>query len=156
MAISEGSSDPNVPAISGHNSVSGGGVQGDSASGTGVFGSSITSAGVAAESSRGPAVKAVAHGAQPTVDCVNDNAGDDAGPGLRASSRAAGVIGQSLTWMGVYGVTESNSGGNGVMGQAVGGGAGVAGDSTDEPGVAANSHGAAPGPACGHAARAPA
>lgn len=71
----------------------------------------------------------------PAVLAVNDNQTNQAGPGLLARSRAAGVIGESTTWMGVFGFTESTTGGHGVMGRAVGGGAGAVGESTTGIGV---------------------
>jgi hypothetical protein len=135
MAIAEDSNDVDVPAVSGTHTNGGTGVLGDSNSGAGVSGHSITSAAVAGESDRGSGVNAVAHGADPAAECLNDDPTDNAGPGLRARSRAAGVIGESSTWMGVYGQTRSSTGGNGVMGEAIGVGAGVAGESTDGIGV---------------------
>jgi hypothetical protein len=59
---------------------------------------------------------------------VNDTVGTgNAGPGLYGKSEATGVWGESQTWMGVYGRTASTTGGAGVMGEAVGTGAGVYG-----------------------------
>jgi hypothetical protein len=129
------SNDVNTPAVTGDNTASGPGVFGDSGSGPGVSGHSITAAAVAGESDRGSGVSALGHGTAPALESVNDNATADAGPGLRARSAAAGVIGESTTWMGVFGLTQSSTGGNGVMGQAVGTGAGVFGESTDGIGV---------------------
>lgn len=54
-------------------------------------------------------------------------ASDPAGPGVYGESRAAGVWGKSVTWMGVYGHSESTQGGAGVMGESTGTGAGVYG-----------------------------
>jgi hypothetical protein len=129
------SNDVNTPAVTGDNTASGLGVFGDSGSGTGVSGHSITAAAVAGESDRGSGVSALGHGTAPALESVNDNATADAGPGLRARSAAAGIIGESTTWMGVFGLTQSSTGGNGVMGQAVGTGAGVFGESSDGIGV---------------------
>jgi hypothetical protein len=76
-------------------------------------------------------VLAKGHGTVPAVEAINDDQTQNAGPGLRARSRAAAVIGESTTWMGVFGSTASTTGGNGVMGSATGGGAGVRGESTN-------------------------
>jgi hypothetical protein len=148
MAVSEQSSDVAVPAVEGTHTVGGTGVRGAGASGVGVAGSSVTGAGLEGQSARGSAVHAVAHGAAPAADFLNDDPSQNAGPGLRARSAAAGVIGESSTWMGVVGVSRSTTGGHGMMGQAIGPGAGVVGDSTEGIGVIAVAHGAAPGADC--------
>lgn len=129
------SNNVNTPGVAGDNTAGGSGVSGDSNSGMGVSGHSITAAAVAGESDRGTGVSALGHGTAPALESVNDNTTDNAGPGLRARSAAAGVIGESTTWMGVFGLTQSKTGGNGVMGQAVGTGAGVFGESSDGIGV---------------------
>ena len=64
------------------------------------------------------------------VTAINTNSTDSAGVGLHARSKAAAVVGESTTWMGVFGLSESTTGGHGVMGRAVKGGAGVVGEST--------------------------
>jgi hypothetical protein len=135
MPALNGQSNDAAPAVAGDNTTSGPGVSGNSASGPGVSGHSITGAAVAGESDRGSGVSALGHGTAPALEAVNDNATADAGPGLRGRSAAAGVIGESTTWMGVFGLTQSSTGGNGVMGQAVGTGAGVFGESTEGIGV---------------------
>jgi len=134
-ALDGESNDISTPAVTGNNTVGGPGVLGQSQSGPGISGHSITGAAVAGESDQGIGVSALGHGTAPVVESVNDNATADAGPGLRARSAAAGVIGESTTWMGVFGLTQSTTGGNGVMGQAVGPGAGVFGESSTGIGV---------------------
>jgi hypothetical protein len=71
----------------------------------------------------------------PGVFAINTDQSDQAGVGLHAKSRAAAVVGESTTWMGVFGFTESTTGGHGVMGRAVGGGVGAVGESTTGIGV---------------------
>lgn len=71
----------------------------------------------------------------PGVLAINTNQSDGAGAGLHAKSRAAAVVGESTTWMGVFGFTESTTGGHGIMGRAVGGGVGAVGESTIGIGV---------------------
>ncbi|WP_344117767.1 hypothetical protein [Streptomyces blastmyceticus] len=51
------------------------------------------------------------------------------------TSMATGVIGESTTWMGVYGSTQSTTGGAGVMGEGTTGGPGVIGKSQTWHGV---------------------
>jgi len=72
------------------------------------------------------------------VTAINTNTSDKAGVGLHAISRAAGVIGESETWMGVFGQTKSNTGGHGIMGRALGGGVGAVGEGTTGIGVFAS------------------
>ena len=136
MASLEGTSaDATVAAVTGTQSSSGPGVLGSSDSGPGVSGHSAGGPGVSAESDKGTALHASGHGTVPTFEAVNDNPTDQAGPGMRAISRAAGVIGESSTWIGVLGVTTSVNGGSAVLGQGVGPAAGVAGTSTEGIGV---------------------
>jgi hypothetical protein len=71
----------------------------------------------------------------PGVTAINTDQSDQAGVGLHAKSRGAGVVGESTTWMGVFGFTESTTGGHGVMGRAVGGGVGAVGEATSGIGV---------------------
>jgi hypothetical protein len=54
------------------------------------------------------------------VTAVNNNTTPQAGPGVHATSAAAGVWGESTTWHGVVGMSTSNTGGAGLMGSAVG------------------------------------
>jgi hypothetical protein len=60
----------------------------------------------------------VSHDTTPGVTATNDNSTPQAGPGLLAHSAAAGVVAQSTTWHGVYGTTQSTTGGVGVMGES--------------------------------------
>lgn len=60
----------------------------------------------------------VSHDTTPGVTATNDNSTSSAGPGLLAQSAAAGVMGESTTWHGVYGTTQSTTGGIGVMGES--------------------------------------
>jgi hypothetical protein len=57
------------------------------------------------------------------------------GFGVFGTSDGAAVVGESKTWMGVFGESHSTTGGHGVMGRADGGGAGVVGESTKGIGV---------------------
>ncbi|MGI8334384.1 hypothetical protein ACRYCC_30915 [Actinomadura scrupuli] len=74
----------------------------------------------------------------PGVTAINSDQSDHAGFGLHAKSRGAAVVGESTTWMGVYGHTESTWGGHGVNGIAKGGGCGVAGEADMGIGVYAS------------------
>lgn len=148
MAIAEQSNDAAIAAVAGTNTGSGTGVHGESDSGAGVSGHSITADALLGDSSRGVGVRATAHGSKAAIECVNDDLTENAGPGVHARSRATAVVGESSTWIGVYGLTQSTTGGHGMMGQSVGIGAGVAGDSTRGPGVLATSHGTAAGAEC--------
>jgi hypothetical protein len=56
---------------------------------------------------------------------VNEDSSDNAGPGVYGESRGTGVIGKSSTWHGVYGETDSTTGGQGVNGTGHTGVAGV-------------------------------
>ena len=47
----------------------------------------------------------------------NTNKTKDAGPGVHGTSAAAGVFGESTTWHGVAGISQSTTGGAGVFGQ---------------------------------------
>jgi hypothetical protein len=68
----------------------------------------------------------------PGVRAINTSPGDDAGAGLYARSRAAGVIGESSTWHGVSGVSETTYG---VNGAGLGNASGVGGESANGAGV---------------------
>ena len=74
-----------------------------------------------------PEITAETDGTIPAITASNTNVTDQAGPGVHARSRAAGVIGESTTWMGVFGESKSTTGGHGVMGLAKGSGNGVHG-----------------------------
>jgi hypothetical protein len=64
----------------------------------------------------------------------NTNDTQNAGVGVHGKSAAAGVLGESKTWHGVVGVSESTTGGFGVSGEAIG--PGVVGKSKTWHGVA--------------------
>lgn len=66
-------------------------------------------------------------------ESTNDS--NDAGPGIHGVSKAAGVVGESKTWHGVAGFTQSTSGGVGTYGSGQGIGIGVLGESTSGAGV---------------------
>lgn len=55
--------------------------------------------------------------------------------GIHAFALGTGVAGESSSWMGVYGKTDSTTGGAGVMGEGVTGGSGVVGKSATWHGV---------------------
>jgi hypothetical protein len=66
-------------------------------------------------------------------ESTNDS--NDAGPGIHGVSKAAGVVGESRTWHGVAGFTQSTSGGVGIYGNGPAGSIGVLGESTAGAGV---------------------
>ena len=80
------------------------------------------------------------HGA---VVGVQENQSDQAGPGMFGQSRATGIWGASKTWHGVYGHTESTTGGQGVNGE---GHVGVAGVGHTWIGVYGETRGSVNGP----------
>jgi hypothetical protein len=49
---------------------------------------------------------------------INDDTSDQAGQGVKGTSRGTAVWGDSSTWMGVYGFSHSTTGGAGVMGES--------------------------------------
>ena len=75
---------------------------------------------------------------------IQGNQGDRAGPGVYGQSRSVGVWGQGDTWHGVYGHSDSTTGGQGVFGE---GGTGVAGVGHTWIGVYGETKGSAGGPA---------
>ena len=83
------------------------------------------------------------HGA---VVGVSENHTPQAGPGVFGQSDGTGVWGTSKTWMGVYGNSESTTGGAGVMGEGDPG-PGVIGKSTKWIGVYGETAGIENGPA---------
>lgn len=102
----------------------------NSAGGTGVVGVSTgwhAVGGFADSDSAGTGVYGEHKGKGAGIWGNNVNDTNEAGPGVVGTSKAAGVIGQSTTWMGVYGRSESTTGGAGVMGEAVGPGAAIYG-----------------------------
>ena len=74
----------------------------------------------------------------PKVAAVRGESTNDtnaAGPGVHGVSWAAGVLGESRTWHGVAGLSQSTTGGFGVYGKNTAGGAGVVGESDRWMGV---------------------
>jgi hypothetical protein len=65
----------------------------------------------------------------------NTNETDKAGPGVHGVSKAVGVWGESATWHGVAGFSQSTTGGFGVFGANTTGGTGVVGESKGWMGV---------------------
>jgi len=83
----------------------------------------------------------------PAVIAENTNTTLNAGVGVHAKSAAAGVIGESTTWHGVAGITQSKTGGAGVFGAGDTGGPGVIGTSKTWIGVFGETFGKENGPA---------
>lgn len=83
----------------------------------------------------------------PAVIAENTNTTPQAGVGLHAKSAAAGVLGESTTWHGVAGITQSKTGGAGVFGAGDTGGPGVIGTSKTWIGVFGETFGTQNGPA---------
>jgi hypothetical protein len=103
--------------------------------------------GVLGESTQFEGVRGVSHaGFHGGVVGINDNTTNEAGPGVFGSSIATGVWGESKTWMGVFGKSQSTTGGAGVMGQGDPG-PGVIGVSTNWIGVYGETSGIVNGPA---------
>ena len=96
-------------------------VWGESTTWMGVFGyshSTTGGAGVNGEAPTGAGVYGLSHGAfSAGVEAVNDNATQEAGPGVRGRSAGTGVWGESSTWVGVFGHSVSTVGGAGVLGE---------------------------------------
>jgi len=101
--------------------------------------------GVSGEAAQASGVWGLSHAAfSPGVLGENDNQSDQAGVGVLGRSRAAGVVGESTTWHGVFGTTQSTTGGQGVAGD---GPVGVAGVGRTWIGVYGETHGSENGPA---------
>lgn len=81
------------------------------------------------------------------VKAENTNTTPQAGVGIHAKSAAAGVLGESTTWHGVAGITQSKTGGAGVFGAGETGGPGVIGTSKTWVGVFGETFGTQNGPA---------
>jgi hypothetical protein len=82
--------------------------------------------GVVGEAAQGAGVQGLSHAPlHPGVLGLNDNESDQAGVGVHGRSRGAGVVGESTTWHGVFGTTQSSTGGHGVSGDGPVGVAGV-------------------------------
>jgi hypothetical protein len=77
----------------------------------------------------------------------NTNTTPSAGVGVHAKSAAAAVLGESSTWHGVAGITQSKTGGAGVFGAGDTGGPGVIGTSKTWIGVFGETFGNQNGPA---------
>jgi hypothetical protein len=71
----------------------------------------------------------------PGVYGENTNDTNAAGPGVRGVSKAVGVVGESKTWHGIAGLSQSTTGGFGVYGKNTAGGTGVVGESETWMGV---------------------
>ena len=108
---------------------------GEGPDGTGVEGESPLAEGVAGLS------HAEGHAG---VMGVNDNATNAAGVGVHGKSAATGVFGESTTWHGVFGSSQSTTGGAGVGGD---GQVGVTGVGRTWIGVYGETHGTENGPA---------
>lgn len=101
--------------------------------------------GIQGESTEAEGVVGLSHGAgRAGVKGVNDNPTDKAGVGVHGRSAAAGVVGESTTWHGVFGTTQSTTGGHGVSGD---GPVGVSGIGRTWIGVYGETHAAENGPA---------
>jgi hypothetical protein len=104
-------------------------------------------AGVKGESKLYDGVRGISHAPQHGgVVGINDDTGDNAGPGVFGASKGTGIWGESKTWMGVYGKTDSTVGGAGVMGESDSA-AGVIGKSAIWVGVYGETAGLDNGPA---------
>jgi Beta/Gamma crystallin len=75
--------------------------------------------GVLGESTEFNGVRGISHS---PVHAGTFGLNDNIGPGVFGRSAGVGVWGESKTWMGVFGRSESTSGGAGVMGEAQGSG----------------------------------
>lgn len=104
-------------------------------------------AGVLGESGQFEGVRGISHaGYHGGVVGINDNQSNTAGPGVYGISRGTGVWGESQSWMGVYGKSNSTTGGAGVMGEGDPS-PGVIGKSTKWIGVYGETAGIENGPA---------
>jgi hypothetical protein len=96
---------------------------------------------------RNDPVQSTTDSTSPAVIAENTNTTPQAGVGVHAKSAAAGVIGESTTWHGVAGITQSKTGGAGVFGAGDTGGPGVIGTSKTWIGVFGETFGTLNGPA---------
>jgi hypothetical protein len=92
-------------------------------------------------------LKSTTDSTSPAVVAENTNTTPQAGVGIHAKSAAAGVLGESSTWHGVAGITQSKTGGAGVFGAGDTGGPGVIGTSKTWIGVFGETFGNQNGPA---------
>jgi hypothetical protein len=110
---------------------------------TGV-GEGADGAGVVGEAAEGFGVHGVSHATHRAgVMGVNDNTTSEAGVGVHGRSAATGVVGESTTWHGVFGTSQSTTGGHGVSGD---GPVGVSGVGRTWIGVYGETHGSENGP----------
>ena len=93
------------------------------------------------------AVHSTTNSTSAAVLAENTNTTPQAGVGVHAKSAAAGVLGESTTWHGVAGITQSKTGGAGVFGAGDTGGPGVIGTSKTWIGVFGETFGTQNGPA---------
>ena len=108
-------------------------------------GSAAEEPGVIGEAVAGVGVQGLSHAeARAGVMGINDNTTPLAGVGVHGRSAATGVFGESSTWHGVFGTTQSTTGGHGVSGD---GPVGVSGVGRTWIGVYGETHGAENGPA---------
>jgi len=104
-------------------------------------GSAPDESGVLGEAADGAGVVGLSHAARKAgIIGINDNQTNQAGVGVHGRSAAAGVVGESTTWHGVFGRSESTTGGHGVSGD---GGVGVSGIGRTWIGVYGETHAAA-------------
>ncbi len=113
-AVSGDENDPLVAAVHGSHG----------ANGAGVFG----------ESKIGPGVLGISSGTDP----------NQRGFGVFGSAIGTAIVGESQTFIGVFGLTSSVTGGSGVMGRSTTAAAGVNGESAGGPGVMGSSTGTDP------------
>jgi hypothetical protein len=101
--------------------------------------------GVVGEAAQGVGVQGVSHAPDHAgVLGVNDDSSQEAGVGVHGRSAATGVFGESSTWHGVFGSSQSTTGGHGVSGD---GAVGVSGVGRTWIGVYGETHGSENGPA---------
>lgn len=112
--------------------------------GTGI---GMDDSGVRGEAPEGPGVFGLSHAPHRAgVHGINDNPTNEAGVGVHGQSAATGVFGESTTWHGVFGFSQSTTGGHGVSGE---GGVGVSGVGRQWIGVYGETHAAAEAGAAG-------
>jgi|SRR6185437_8493426 hypothetical protein len=92
-------------------------------------------------------VQSTTDSTSPAITAENTNTTPQAGVAVHAKSAAAAVLGESSTWHGVAGITQSKTGGAGVFGSGDTGGPGVIGTSKTWIGVFGETFGTQNGPA---------
>lgn len=138
MALVKGdSNNANDAAVLGVNTAQNGrGVYGESQKGYGVLGHSNEQAGVIGQSEVQYGVYGETNAEYHAgVVGINNNTSDKAGMGVLGKSKGVGVWGESTTWNGIYGVSKSEIGGAGVLGENTGNGIGVSGLSKTSYGI---------------------